>query len=140
MCTRTWQSHCVPSHLSHHIHAQHHVTSQSHFGRARRYPHVGECTLPLRVLAVACTRRKEAFRGALRDGMGALQGVRPTERHGSVAYIVTGHMNAWGDPTHHPKRQLDRFTHFHTTMQQMPHWLEWDAPNLPKKLPNPLQR
>jgi len=27
----------------------------SHIGRARRYPHVGECTLPLRVLAVACT-------------------------------------------------------------------------------------
>jgi len=30
-------------------------SSQSHLGRARRYSHVGECTLPLRVLAVACT-------------------------------------------------------------------------------------
>ena len=27
-------------------------------------------------------------------------------------------MNAWGDPTHHLKRQLDRCTHFRTTMQQ----------------------
>ena len=26
-------------------------------GRARRYPHVGECTLPLCVLAVHCTMR-----------------------------------------------------------------------------------
>jgi len=35
---------------------------QSHLGRARRYPHVGECTVPLRVLAVACTMRNEALR------------------------------------------------------------------------------
>jgi len=27
-------------------------------------------------------------------------------------------MNVWGDPTHHPKRQLDRCMHFCTTMQQ----------------------
>ena len=27
-------------------------------------------------------------------------------------------MNDWGDPTHDPKRQLDRYTHFRTTMQQ----------------------
>jgi len=27
-------------------------------------------------------------------------------------------MNVWGDPTHHLKRQLDRCTHFRTTMQQ----------------------
>jgi len=42
-------------------------------------------------------------------------------------------------PTHHPKWQLDQFTHFHTTMQQNPHWLQWDAPNLQSKLPLPLQ-
>ena len=35
---------------------------QSHMGRARPYRHVGECTLPLRVLAVACTMRNEALR------------------------------------------------------------------------------
>ena len=27
-------------------------------------------------------------------------------------------MNVWVDPTHHLKRQLDHYTHFHTTMQQ----------------------
>jgi len=37
-------------------------SSQSHLGRVRRYPHVGECTLPLRVSAVACTMRNEALR------------------------------------------------------------------------------
>ena len=35
---------------------------QSHLGRARRYPHVGKCTFPLHVLAVACTMRNEALR------------------------------------------------------------------------------
>jgi len=40
-------------------------SSQSHLGRARHYPHIRECTLPLRVLAVACTMRNEAY-GALR--------------------------------------------------------------------------
>jgi len=50
-------------------------SSQSHLGRARRYPHVGECTLPLRVLAVACTVHNKA----LRDIMGALRGI--TERY-----------------------------------------------------------
>ena len=34
-----------------------------------------------------------------------------------------------GDPTHHAKRQLNRFTHFCTTTQQSPHWLQWDALN-----------
>jgi len=34
-------------------------------------------------------------------------------------------------PTHHPKRQLDRCTHFRITTQQSPHWLQWDAPNSP---------
>jgi len=34
---------------------------QSHLGRVRRYPHVGECTLPLRVLAVAYAMRNEAL-------------------------------------------------------------------------------
>jgi len=38
-----------------------------------------------------------------------------------------------GDPTHHPKRQLDSCMHFHTTTQQRPHWLQWDAPNSPPK-------
>jgi len=45
-------------------------SSQSHLGRERRYPHVGECTLPMRVLAVACTMRNEALRkrcASLRD-------------------------------------------------------------------------
>jgi len=31
------------------------------------------------------------------------------------------------DPTHHAKRQLDWFTHYHTTMQQSPLRLQWDA-------------
>jgi len=34
-------------------------------------------------------------------------------------------------PTDHAKRQLDRTTHFHTTTQQSPHWLWWEAANSP---------
>jgi len=45
--------------------------------------------------------------------------------------------NAWADSTHLPIWQLDRFTHFCTTTQQCPHWLQWDAPNSPRKLPFP---
>ena len=47
----------------------------------------------------------------------------------------------WTHPTHHPKRQqLDRCTHFITTTQQSLHWLQWDAPNSPPKLPLLLRR
>ena len=35
---------------------------QYHLGRACRYPHIEECTLPLLVLAVACTMYNEALR------------------------------------------------------------------------------
>jgi len=41
------------------------VFPQSHLGRARRYPQVGECTLPLRMLVVTCrgpTMHNEALR------------------------------------------------------------------------------
>ena len=34
---------------------------QSHLGRARRYPYIRECTVPLHVLAVAGTMRNEAL-------------------------------------------------------------------------------
>ena len=37
-------------------------SSQRHLGRVRRYPHVGECTLPLCVLAVACRMCNELLR------------------------------------------------------------------------------
>jgi len=30
------------------------------------------------------------------------------------------HMNAWANFTHHAKRHLDRYMHFHTTTQQFP--------------------
>jgi len=43
-------------------------------------------------------------------------------------------------PTYHAKRQLDRCTHFHTTTQQSPLWLQWDAANSPPKLPLRLRR
>ena len=49
-------------------------------------------------------------------------------------------MNAWAHPTRHATRQLDRSTHFHTTTQESPHWLQWDAANSPPKLPLPLRR
>jgi len=49
-------------------------------------------------------------------------------------------MNALAHPTHHATQQLDRYTHFHTTMQQSPHWLKWVATNSPRKLPLPLRR
>ena len=54
---------------------------KSHLGGAHSYHHVGECTLPLGVLAAACTMRNEALRKryrALRNVTGALR-------------IVTGH-------------------------------------------------
>jgi len=35
---------------------------QSHLGLACHYPHIRECTLPLCVLAVACTMCNEALR------------------------------------------------------------------------------
>jgi len=37
-----------------------------------------------------------------------------------------------GPPHSPPKRQLDRYTHFRITMQQRPHWLQWDAQNYPQ--------
>ena len=36
-----------------------------------------------------------------------------------------------------PQRQLDRFTHFRTTTQQRPHWLQWYTPNSPQNSPLP---
>jgi len=55
--------------------------AQSHLGRTHLYPHFGECTLPLRVLAVACTRRIKALRcvtgryGTLQKRYGVLRSV-----------------------------------------------------------------
>jgi len=59
-------------------------------GRARRYPHVGECTVPLRVLAVACTVHNET----LRKRYGALWNVM--ERYGSVADRYRTIRNCYG--------------------------------------------
>jgi len=36
--------------------------SQSHLGKERRYPHVGECVLSLRVLAVQCATLLNCYR------------------------------------------------------------------------------
>jgi len=47
------------------------------------------------------------------------------------------YINAWAHSTSHAKQHLDPFMHFCTTTQQMPHCLQWDAPNLPPKLPHP---
>jgi len=46
-------------------------------------------------------------------------------------------MNACAHPTHHAKRQLDCYTHFHTTTQQSPHWLQWYAANSSPNCPFP---
>jgi len=48
----------------------------------RHYPHLGECTLLLRVLAVACTMRNEALR-SVTGCYGSVTGLM--ERYGSVA-------------------------------------------------------
>jgi len=61
---------------------------QSHLGRARRYPHVRDCTVPLCVLAVACTMRNDVLRSV-------------TGRYGSVTWrygtlqSVAGHYGTW---------------------------------------------
>jgi len=44
--------------------------------------------------------------------------------------------NTWAHPTHHAKRQLDRFTHFRRTTQQSPRWLQWDATTSPQNCPS----
>jgi len=38
-----------------------------------------------------------------------------------------------------PESNLGRAHHSRTTMQQSPHWLQWDAPNSPPQLPLPLR-
>jgi len=45
-------------------------------------------------------------------------------------------------PPHSPRHTTARslYTHFHTTTQQGPHWLQWDAANSPPKLPLPFRR
>ena len=46
--------------------------------------------------------------------------------------------NASADPTHHPKLQLRRFTHFRTGMPQTHRWLEWGVPHFrPQNYPLP---
>jgi len=59
---------------------------QSHLRRVCRYPHVRECTLPMRVLAVQCATLK-----MLQDVTEALQNI--TERHGAVADILGRYRN-----------------------------------------------
>ena len=46
--------------------------------------------------------------------------------------------NPLADHTHHPKWHLTCFMHFYTTMPQSPHWLQWDVPSPPPKLPLPV--
>jgi len=46
-----------------------------------------------------------------------------------------------GRPHSPPKLHLDRFTQFRTTTPlQSPHWLQWNAPHLPPKLPLSFRR
>jgi len=59
----------------------------------RRYPHIGEYTVPLRVLAVACTMREEALRKRYvmlwernRSVAEALQAV--AERYGTLRSVA----------------------------------------------------
>ena len=65
---------------------------QSHLGRAHRYPHVGECTVPLPVLAVACTMHNEALRhiteryGSTVHRYGTLRNV--TEHRGTLWNVI----------------------------------------------------
>jgi len=49
-------------------------------------------------------------------------------------------INVLADFFHHPTQQLNRFTHFGTTKQQSPHWLQKDAQNSSPKLPLPLRQ
>jgi len=51
---------------------------QIHLGRVRRYPDIGECTLPLRVLVVVCTMRNEALRNVTELLRNVMQPLRKT--------------------------------------------------------------
>jgi len=61
---------------------------QSHLGRARHYCHIGQCTLPLHVLAIQCAMLRNSYRtllkhyGSITEHCRALQSV--TERYRSV--------------------------------------------------------
>jgi len=62
---------------------------QSYLGRAHHYPHIGECTLSLRVLAVTCTMHYKVLRkhyGALQNRCASLQNV--TEHYGTFGSIA----------------------------------------------------
>jgi len=54
---------------------------------------------------------------------------------GDVDLIWHAHPSA--DPTHHPKRHLDRFTQFRTTVPQSAHWLQRNAPHSSQNCPFP---
>jgi len=48
--------------------------------------------------------------------------------------------NSSANLTHHPKPQLQRFTHCRTATPQTPHWLQWGAPYSPPKIPTPVNQ
>jgi len=91
-----------PSHLPMTLRSPSHLTSsppQSYLGRAHCYPHIGECTVPLRVLAVACTVHNEALwkhYGSIAHRYKTLQNVMEryialqeiTERYGSITELL----------------------------------------------------
>ena len=69
---------------------------QSNLGRAHHYPHVGECTLPLRVLAVQCATLWNCY-GTLLKHHGSI-----TEHYGMLRIVTEALQNcckAWWNVT-----------------------------------------
>jgi len=73
---------------------------QSHLETAHCNPHVGECTLPLRVLAVACTMCNKALQkhcASLQDVMESYRALQDvTERCRSVTEALWGVLEHYG--------------------------------------------
>ena len=70
------------------------VTSppQSYLGRVRHYPHIRECTLPLHVLAVACTVRNEVLRNIQKCRGSVMRCPGVAEHYGTLGVLrdITG--------------------------------------------------
>ena len=51
--------------------------------------------------------------------------------------LTTSHRSSISTPTTSPQSNLRRARRSCTTIQHSPHWLQWDAPNSPRKVPLP---
>ena len=61
-----------------------------------------------------------------------------THRRTDIGYTHHNSLQLYRSKTSPPQSHLGRVRRSRTNMQQSPHWLQWDAPNSPPKLPLPV--